>query len=346
VGDTGRKTGGYLYNGRVISGLRRRGFEIEEVVAGGASPEEQRTAAPRFRSTFDPSRFDTIVVDALARIAVAPHLDRWRASCPVVVLVHELPSVASGESGTVAHEQDCEGPLLRADRLVAVSDHGRNVLLNRGVSFGRIHVVPPGFDRVPVGDAPAHTDGPVRALSVAQWIERKGILGLIEAWTLHEREGAVLELIGETDADSGYAARVRDAIEAGPRGSIVVSGRVDDAALGAAYAAADLFVLPSRYEGYGIVYAEALARGLPIIACDTGPVPELVGQEAAILVRPDDKQALSTALDLLLEDPRLRASMSAAATRRASHLPRWEDTLAGFEQVLRTAAESRMSGPM
>ena len=347
VGNTARKTGGYLYNGRVISGLRQRGFHIEEILAGGASPEEQRTVAPRLGSTFDPSGYDTIVVDALARIAVAPHLDRWQASRPVVALVHELPAVASVGSGSVACERVYEEPLLRADRLVVVSDHGKRVLLDRGVASGRIHVVPPGFDRVPVGDiSPARRDGPVRALCVAQWIPRKGILTLVEAWALREREDEVLELIGETDADPGYAARVREAIEAGPRDSIIVSGCLDDASLGASFASADLFVLPSRYEGYGIVYAEALAFGLPIIACDVGPVPELVGQEAALLVRPDDKHALSAALDLLLGDPKLRAGMSAAATRRASHLPRWEDTVAGFEQVMGAAAESRNSGPM
>jgi len=331
----------------VISGLRRRGFEIEEVVAGGASPEEQRTADPRFGSTFDPSKFDVIVVDALARVAVFRHLDRWLSWRPVVALIHELPSVARSESGpeTIASEQNYEEPLLRADRLVAVSDHGRNVLLGRGVSPERIHVVPPGFDGVPVGGG-AQSDGPVRALCVAQWIERKGILTLVEAWTLHERQGAVLELVGETDADPDYAVLVRAAIETAPRGSIVVSGCVDDAALGASYAAADLFVLPSRYEGYGIVYAEALARGLPIIACDAGPVPDLVGREAAVLVRPDDREDLSAALDLLLGDPTLRVSMSAAASRRASRLPRWENTVTGFEQVLRTAAEIRKSGPM
>jgi glycosyltransferase involved in cell wall biosynthesis len=333
----------------VISGLRQRGFEIEEVVAGGASPDEQRTAAPRLGSTFDPSRFDTIVVDALARIAVFQHLGRWLPWRPVVVLVHELPSVAGGGSGpeTVASERNYEEPLLRADRLVAVSDHGRNVLLGRGVSPGRIHVVPPGFDGVPVGGGSrAQKNGPVRALCVAQWIPRKGILTLVEAWTLHGRKGAVLELIGETDAEPDYAVLVRDAIEAAPQGSIAVSGCLDDASLGASYASADLFVLPSRYEGYGIVYAEALARGLPIIACDAGPVPDLVGREATVLVRPDDKEALSAALDLLLGDPKLRARMSAAASRRASCLPRWEDTVAGFEQVLRTAAETRKPGPM
>jgi len=347
VGDTGRKTGGYLYNGRVISGLRQRGFEIEEFVAGGASPEEQRAAALRFESAFDPSRFDTIVVDALVRIAVSQHLDLWLASRPVVVLVHELPSVAGGGSKheIVASERNYEEPLLRADRLVAVSDHGKKVLLGRGVSPGRIHVVPPGFDGVPVGDgSPARGDGPVRALCVAQWIERKGILTLVESWTLRERKGMVLELVGETDAEPDYAVLVRAAIEAAPRGSIVVSGCLDDASLGASYASADLFALPSRYEGYGIVYAEALAHGLPIIACDTGPVPDLTGREAAILVRPDDREALSAALDLLLGNPTLRMRMSAAARRRASRLPRWEDTVAGFEQVLGTAAESRGSG--
>ena len=345
MGDTGRRTGGYLYNGRVISGLREMGFEIKEIVASGASPEEQRRAAPRF--AFDPSRFDVIVVDALARVAVFEYLDSWLASWPVVALIHELPSVAGGGygPGTVAREQDYEEPLLRADRLVAVSEHGRKVLLGQGASSGSIHVVPPGFDGVPVGGGPhVQRSGPVRALCVAQWIERKGILTLVEAWALREHEGAVLELVGETGADPDYELLVRAAIEAAPRASIVVSGCVDDASLGASYAAADLFVLPSRYEGYGIVYAEALARGLPIIACDVGPVPELVGREAAVLVRPDDREALSAAMDLLLGNPTLRTRMSAAASRRASRLPRWEDTVTGFQQVLRTAAKIRKSG--
>ena len=331
MGDTGRKTGGYLYNERVISGLRNRGFDVVELVACGASPEEQQATAPRLGSAIDPSRYDAMVVDALASIVVSPHLDLWLTSRPVVTLVHELPSIAGGGTD---REQIFEGPLMRADRLVAVSGHGRDVLLSRGVEAGRIHVVPPGFDGVPEGEYPHNKDDLLRALCVAQWIPRKGILTLVEAWALHERPGAVLQLVGETDADRDYETRVRGAIEAAPRDSIVVSGRVDDAALARAYASANLFVLPSRYEGYGIVYAEALAAGLPVIACEVGPVSELVGREAGVLIPPDDRAALTAALNLLLGDAALRAKMSEAAYRRASGLPRWEDTVVGFEEVL------------
>jgi glycosyltransferase involved in cell wall biosynthesis len=228
--------------------------------------------------------------------------------------------------------------LLRAESLISVSPHGASILEERGVPAARIRVVPPGFDRLPKDDGtelPVRNDETVRALCVAQWIPRKGIVDLVRAWTLHERSGAVLELVGETDADPVYAASVRAAIADGPSGSITVSGPVDDAALAVAYATADLFVLPSRYEGYGVVYAEALAHGLPVIACNVGPVPEVVGEEAALLVPPDDVEALCGVLDLLLKDAGLRDRMSAAARRRASELPLWEDTAAGFLRVLR-----------
>jgi glycosyltransferase involved in cell wall biosynthesis len=345
VGDTGRLTGGYLYHARVLAGLRERGIEAEEFVASGASPTEQEAAAPQLGSLFDPRRFDVIVVDALAHIVCAPNLDRWREVRPVVAMVHELPSVAAADPETGTRAREFEEPLLRADCLIAVSDHGSSVLQERGVPVGCIRVVLPGFDRLSsanAGEEPAvRDDALVRALCVAQWIPRKGILDLVRAWTVRERPGATLKLVGETDADPAYMASVRAALANAPDASITVSGPVDDSALGTAYATADLFVLPSRYEGYGIVYAEALAHGLPVIACDVEQVPGLVGAEAAaLLVPPGDIGALSGALDLLLGDPALRRRMSTAALRRADHLPRWEDTVAAFRRVLEEAFAS------
>ena len=345
VGDTERLTGGYLYNARVLLGLRENGVEIEEIVPCGASLEEQEESASRLGTTLEPRHFDVIVVDALARIVSAPHLDRWRKERPVVAMVHELPSVAAPKA-VLDREREYEEPLLRAESLISVSPHGASILEERGVPAARIRVVPPGFDRLPKGDGTelaGRNDETVRALCVAQWIPRKGILDLVRAWTLHERSGAVLELVGETDADPVYAASVRAAIADAPEGSITVSGPVDDAALAVAYATADLFVLPSRYEGYGVVYAEALAHGVPVVACNVGPVPEVVGEEAALLVPPGDVEALCGALDLLLNDAGLRDRMSVAARRRARELPRWEDTAAGFLRVLRDLVAERPS---
>ena len=339
VGATSRMTGGYLYNARALAGLRRSGVEVEELVAGGADPVEQIAWAPRVGALLDAPSYDVILVDALARIAVAPHLDRWRASRPVVALVHELPSAAGGspEAWTTADQQAYEEPLLRADRLVAVSEHGRALLEARGVPPERVRIVPPGFDRLAIPDKipPGRRGaGPVRVLCVAQWIPRKGILTLARAWARDARPGAVLELVGETDADPAYAASVRDELASASAGSVLVSGAVDDAALSDAYAAADLFVLPSRYEGYGMAYAEALSFGLPVVACEVGPVPCLVGRDAALLVPPDDADALANALDLLLENRGLRDRMSAAARRRTAVLPRWEDAVAGLHETL------------
>jgi glycosyltransferase involved in cell wall biosynthesis len=343
VGDTGRLTGGYLYNARVLELLGGMGVEVEEITPCGASPEEQNAVAGTFGSSFDPRAFDVVVVDALARIVCAPHLDRWREDRPVVAMVHELPSAAAPEE---APSPEDEEPLLRSGQLICVSRHGASILAEKGVPAARIHVVPPGSDHLP-----AHTDTPSpardgrnRALCVAQWIPRKGILDLVQAWTLRERPDATLELIGETDADPAYEAAVHAAIASSGKKSIVVRGPVDDAALEAAYAAADVFALPSRYEGYGVVYAEALAHGLPVVACAVGPVPALVGEDAALLVPPKDVGALSGALDLILDDAGLRDRMSVAARRRAEALPRWEDTAAGFLRVLREAVAERTRG--
>jgi glycosyltransferase involved in cell wall biosynthesis len=341
VGDTGRLTGGYLYNARVLSALREMGVAVEEIVPCGASRQEQELAAPGLGSVLDPRRFDVIVVDALARIVCAPWIDSWRGERPVVAMVHELPSVAAPEN---ARGRASEEPLLRAERLISVSGHGRSILEERGVPAARIRVVVPGFDHLLPGGGSSSPlrGGAVRALCVAQWIPRKGILDLVRAWAVHERQGASLELVGETDADPAYTSSVRAAIAASPDTAITVRGPVDDATLERAYATVDLFVLPSRYEGYGIVYAEALSHGLPIIACNVGPVPDLVGEEAALLVEPGDVEALSGALDLLLTDAALRERMSAAARRRAQDLPRWEDTATSFLCVLEEVVAERI----
>ena len=329
VGDPGRRTGGHLYNRIVLCGLARRGFEVRWFVPCGASPEEQDASAAGFGRSFDPSRFDAVLVDALARRLCGPHLARWRRARPVVVLVHELPSVA-GSGG--AGEERFEEALLGASLLVAVSGEVRDTLLRRGASAGRVRVVPPGYDRLgPAGAPERGAEGPVRVLCVGQWIPRKGILELVRAWRGLGEAGARLALVGETGADAGYAAAVRRAAEGDA--SIRVCGVLNDEGLRAAYAASDVFALLSRYEGYGMAYAEALAWGLPVVGCRAGPVPEVVGG-AGLLVEPGDEGGAREALRALVRDAGLRRRLSLAARRRARELPSWGEAVEGLARAL------------
>jgi glycosyltransferase involved in cell wall biosynthesis len=345
VGDTARLTGGYLYHREVFARLRAAGVVVDEHVASGAALGEQLAAAEGFGRRFDPAPYDVVVVDALARAVCAPWLDAWRAQRPLVAMVHELPSIAAGDDGqrtaddgkahdaslALADERAREAPLLRADRLIAVSEDGARILAARGVDPARIVVASGGLDRLSLASA-VQTPAPNHATSqspsqvvlcVAQWIPRKGLLELAQAWAQVARPGWRLELLGEENADPAYATEVRAVLAVAPAGSALVRGPVADDELRAAYGSAAIFALPARYEGYGIAFAEALFFGLPVVGCAVGPVPALVGPSAGLLVPPGDVQALAAALARLMAEQPLREAMAVAALSRAATLPTW-----------------------
>ena len=133
-------------------------------------------------------------------------------------------------------------------------------------------------------------------------------------------------IAGSLARSPGTAAALREQIAAAGLGKrITLAGEVEDA--GALLADADLFVLASRHEGFGMAYAEALMRGLPVIGTTAGAIPSVVPRAAGALVPPDDPAALANALARLLRDPVARDRASAAALQAAARLPRWDDTV-------------------
>ncbi len=113
-----------------------------------------------------------------------------------------------------------------------------------------------------------------------------------------------------------------------------MTGAVSEAELAAFYRDADIFVLASRHEGYGMAFAEAIAHGLPVIGTKAGAIPETVPEGAGILVPPDDVAALTSALRAMIGDEALRTRCAAAAQRAAALLPRWEATARTILDVL------------
>ncbi len=113
-----------------------------------------------------------------------------------------------------------------------------------------------------------------------------------------------------------------------------MAGQVSVETLARLYAQASVFALATRYEGYGIVFDEAMAAGLPIVTCRTGAVPETVAHDAGLLVPPEDVESFAAALDRILSDTLLRSRMKAAAKRAGAALPTWSETARRAGEVL------------
>ncbi|MBL6906309.1 MAG: glycosyltransferase family 4 protein, partial [Pseudomonadales bacterium] len=131
--------------------------------------------------------------------------------------------------------------------------------------------------------------------------------------------------VGGMDFDPAWAKSLQErANKLGLSQRIEFAGTVEDAQ--AEYQQADVFVLPSRFEGYGMVFAEALAAGLPVIAARSGAVPDVVPEAAGLLVAPDDVDGLNAALQQILTSATLRQTLQASARKVAATLPSWTDT--------------------
>jgi glycosyltransferase involved in cell wall biosynthesis len=150
--------------------------------------------------------------------------------------------------------------------------------------------------------------------------------------------------VGSIERDPAFVARVRRrAADNGMDRRLRFPGPQAGADLARSYAGADLLVLPSRSETYGMVVAEALARGLPVVAAEVGGVPEALGQgpdgtRPGLLVPPGDPAALRDALRAWLDDTGLRGRLRVAARERRTSLPDWSSTTSAVADVLGRAA--------
>ncbi|MFC6654976.1 glycosyltransferase family 4 protein [Roseibium salinum] len=207
-----------------------------------------------------------------------------------------------------------------------------------GVPADKIAVVFPGtpkpdaFERRPSGTA--------RLLSVGTVVPRKGYDLLLEALAGLADLDWHLEIVGGLEADPAcYRALLRQAQDLDLAARVTFRGAVRPADLAGFYQRADIFVLASRYEGYGMAYTEALAYGLPVIGSGGGAVRETLPKDAAIYCGTGNVDALQEALKLVICDQAERVRMTDAARIAAAVLPTWQDAAAQFAGMLREVAE-------
>lgn len=193
---------------------------------------------------------------------------------------------------------------------------------------------------------PAAGGAPRRILTVSTVIPRKnthGLIAAVAALRSRLREPVELRIVGDLETDPGYVAVLRRRVaRMGLAQQVHFLGRIGAPGLDAEYRAADLFVLPSFHEGFGIVLLEALARGLPVVATARGGAVDIVRPERdGLLVDPRRPTDLVRTLYRLLTDHGLRESCVAGAAARAASFPGWQPSMDGavrfLEQMARRA---------
>ena len=347
-------TGGYIYDRRIAAGLRERGWSVDVRELDDSFPRPTAAAlddAARVLAVI-PDRA-TVLIDGLALGAMPIQVEREASRLRIVALVH-LPLAADIgiDRDTAARFERSERRALAAAALVVVTGQTTvTALSGYGVGRDRIEIVEPGTDRVPLAHGspapPLHNK--LHLLSVATLCPGKGHDVLFRALAMVPERNWRLTCAGSLERHPPTVERLRAQLRAdGLEDRVSLVGELDAAALAACYDSADVFVLATLHETYGMAVAEALAHGLPVISTATGAIPELVNltergvrlqpdQSAGVLVAPGDTQALAQALSHVVGDARVRERLAEGARRVRDRLPTWDDAvdkmIAALERV-------------
>lgn len=331
-------SGGYAYDRRILAGLGRRGWSVTVRSLDASFPRPSLAArdhaARELAAIPDGS---TVLIDGLALGAMPAQIERERTRLRLIALVHHPLAAETGiDRDTAAELESSERRALAAVRLVVVTSNATAATLaGYGVSRDRIAVVEPGTDRA--AQARGSRDGLLHLLCVGALIPRKGHQTLARALAMIAEGRWRLTCVGSTQRDPRTVERLLARLRAdGLEDRVRLAGEVDESTLAACYDDADVFVLPTFYEGYGMAVAEALAHGLPVISSATGAIAELLAGGAGLLVPPGDPQALAAAL-LRVLDPDARARLALGARQARDRLPTWEDAAGKMASVLRPA---------
>ena len=322
IDDPARPSGGNAYDRRVCRGLAATGWTVQVHEVTGATLSAALAGIPDRALVL----VDGLVASPAPEVLV-PESRRLR----LVVLVH-MP-LGDEREGAV---------LAAATSVVTTSAWARRLLLQLHTLPGdRVQVAEPGAEAAELARG---TPAAGALLSVAAVIPGKGHDVLVDALAqLTDLRWHCL-CVGSLERDPAFVARLRRRVAAGVMDDRVrFPGPQAGAELAGSYGAADVLVLPSRAESYGMVVAEALARGLPVVATDVGGVPEALGHGAdgtrpGLLVPPDDPAALRHALRAWLEDADLRRRLRRAARERRESLADWPTTTAAVADALGRAA--------
>ena len=337
AGALDQPTGGYVYDRAIIDGLRADGVDIEVVELAGTFPVADDTArAALDRSLAHASPRTPVIVDGLAAGGLPEIVERHASERSIIVLLHHP---LCDETGL---EDVTQARLLRSERRV-LACATRIIVTSRFTARRLVSLALAGEDAITVIEpgvrpaTPAHVahQGAPRLLCVASIIPRKGHRLLVDALAQLRDLDWVCDFVGDDKRDADETKALHQAIDRhGLSERIRLHGSQTTQALEHYYARADIFVLASYYEGYGMVIDEAVAHGLPVVTTTGGALADTFPTGAGIVVAPGDTNALAQALHTLIDDAEQRGCAAAAARIARSRQRDWTAAAREFAAVL------------
>jgi glycosyltransferase involved in cell wall biosynthesis len=322
----------------MIQELRRLGWQVDVLDLGDSFPfptAAQRATALQILSVAAGSC--PIVLDGLA-FGALPEAGALRSRRPLIALVHQpLARDAGLDTAQADIFRESERAALAAAACVVVTSEatGRIVVADYSVQSQRLSVVRPGNDPVP--PARGSNDAVVRLLSVGSVVPGKGYDLLITALAAIADLPWRLTIAGDRTRNPAAAAQLDADIAAHGLGDrVAVLGAVPPERIIELNLASDVFVLASRFEGYGMALAEAVAHGLPVVSTMAGAIPDTMPAGAGLLVPPDDVTALAQALRHLISDRAERRRLAMNARAAAAQLPTWQESARIFAGAIET----------
>jgi len=336
-GELTTPTGGFTYDRRIITELRALNWQVEVLDLGDGFPRPGADAMASARKQLSAlPEGSPIVIDGLAFGALPDVATALRASHHLIALVHHPLALETGLSPQeveTLHTSECRA-LASARRVIVTSaSTARVIVSDYKVPAGRVAVVRPGNDRA----APSCSNdaSTLSLLAVGALVPRKGYDVLLSALATLGDLPWRLTIVGDKTRDIRTAAAIEaDVARLALDQRVTLVGAVSDERLAALYARADLFVLASRFEGYGMAYTEAIAHGLPVVGTNAGAIAETVPANAGVLVPAEDAAALSDALRRVMVDAALRSRLATAARALAGDLPTWRQSAELFSQII------------
>jgi glycosyltransferase involved in cell wall biosynthesis len=343
IDDPARPSGGNAYDRHVCRGLTSIGWSVQEHAVPGCWPRPDAASFAALAGVVSRIPDDAVVlVDGLVASTAPEVLVAQAQRLRLVVLVHmPLGHRPADERADEARMRE-RAVLSVAAAVVTTSAWTRRRLLELyPLNADRVTVAEPAVD---AADLAIGTAAGGALLCVAAVTFDKGHDLLLDALAATADLSWHCVCVGSLDRDPAFVEGLRGrSLESGLGDRVCFAGSRTGADLDRSYAAADLMVLASRAETYGMVVTEALARGLPVVAAEVGGLPEALGHGAngirpGLLVEPDDPAALGAALRAWLGDAELRGRLRTAARERRESLSRWSTTTSVLAGVLAGAS--------